>query len=166
VEAAEKEEVQQEPVEDAPVEEQEVSPEEALREALKKKSKVEELEAQVATERDNIQAELDDLHHRLATNLVDTLMTEKLPAFASEFTENTVFKLYGDIQAHIEKIKQHDEAFPKTVAGGKYSVDMEREEYLFWLNCLEKYIATGESLERFLRGVFGTRTVGTPFSTE
>jgi len=158
------EEQVQESVEDAPVEE-EVNPEEALADALKRQSQVAKLEAQIAEQRSSVQAELDGLHHRLATDLVITLMTEKLPAFADEFTENTVFKSYADIQAHIERIRAHDDQFPESLAGGEYSVDMGREDYLFWLNCLEKWLCT-ESLERFLRGVFTGRTVGSPFSNE
>jgi len=143
---------------------EEVDPEEQLTEVLSQKAELEAVELKMLAQKEIIEREEAELHHALAVGLVDGLFTE-LQGFAGEFTSGVIYGRYQGIQAHIEKIREHDGAFPKSLSEGRYSVDMAGEDYNFWLNCLEKYVATGESLEKFLRGVFGTRTHGTPFES-
>ena len=151
------------------VEPEEVSPVEkeptevALQRVLEQEAQWQQAEAEVLAEKERIQAEKDELHHRLAVGLVDDLF-ESLVEFAAEFTEGVIFKRYERIQAHVAKIREHDSAFPRTLSEAKYEVDLE--SFDFWVNVLEKWIAPGESLEKFMRGVFGTRTHGTPFSND
>ena len=144
---------------DLEVEQEELDPVAKLTEVQEQKRKLAEVEMDVLTKKEAIEQEEQALHHALAVGLVAGLFTE-LQGFASEFTSGVIYERYQGIQAHIDKIRQHDGVFPRSLAESRYEVDSEH--FQFWLGVLEKFISTGEPLEKFLGAVF-PKTHGTPF---
>jgi len=143
--------------------EEKPDPEVALAGVLEQKRKIAEVKMDVLSKEEAIQAEEDALHHALSVGLVAGLFGA-FAEFAAMFTEGVVYEAYQSIQAHVDKVRQHDPAFPRTLAEARYDVDTEHFD--FWLNMLQKHIALGEPLEKLLRGIYGTKTHGTPFQAD
>jgi hypothetical protein len=156
---------EQESAEDASTVEGEIDPQEKLCKVIAQEEELAELEAKMQAQRQAIQREKDVLNHTLATALLEDYLVG-CAEFARQFTdpEGEVFKRYDALQRLAEKIKSHDPSFPKSLGEGRYSVDVE--DFQFWLGMSQKYIGIGEPLEKLLRGIYGGRVHGTPFSNE
>jgi hypothetical protein len=134
-----------------------------LAKVLEERKSIEQAQAELDEWREKVNRNEAELRHQRATNLVNDLFGG-FAEFSEEFTQGVVYQRYKALQRQIENIKEHDPAFPKSLSEGKYQVDSAHFE--FWVGCLQKFIAVEESLEKFLRGVYSTRTHGTPFSNE
>lgn len=139
-------------------------PQAELELVLQEKEKWNEAQRELASEMERIAEAEQDLHYRLATNLVIRLF-QNLEAFALLFTEGSVSQKYADIQGIIQKIKAHDSSFPKSLASGEYS-EVKADPYFdFWLHNLQKFLVPGEPMHRFLDPAF-SKVHGSPFSEE
>jgi hypothetical protein len=134
-------------------------PQTALSRVLEEESQWEKAEAEVLQEKERIQARKAALQHQLAADLIMDLF-DNLDQFAAEFTSGPLFKRYQGLLRHVDAIRVHDPAFPRTLAAGNYQIESEYFDY--WLNKLERFLAAGEPLDRFLSAAL-TKTHGSPF---
>jgi hypothetical protein len=152
-------------VESTESDEAEVDPQEKLTEVLAQQAELAEVEAKMLAQKEVIEAEARDLHHKLARTQVKVLF-KLLDDFAGFFTDGAVVGKYEEIGDCLASISHHDPDISKSLASNKYADVVGDHPYFeWWLNLLQSYLIPGLPLNKVMVQMW-SKPSGSPFQQE
>jgi len=158
VESAESDEAEVVEVEEKP-------PEDALAEVLAARAELEVVESKLLSQKQAIEAEADELHHRLATGQV-TALFGVFDRIVDELVGDggVIPELFGEVWSILDSVEHHDPNVVKSLTSNVYADAVgDHEFFQWWLGMLTAYLVPRQSLYKVMRQMFD-KPSGSPFA--